>query len=78
MTVDVLVVPAIDSSVTSLGTVSAPPGSLHIVVVSVCWVMGTQLTVAQLASATIIDVVEGKDRCTPTRLRPSPPLVRYV
>ena len=68
--------PAIDSSVTSLGTVSAPAGPSQTVVASVCCVMGTQLTVAQRPSATIMDVVDGKERWTPTRLRPSPPLVR--
>ncbi|MGO8860684.1 MAG: hypothetical protein ACLQRH_07935, partial [Acidimicrobiales bacterium] len=68
----------IDSSVTSFGMDSAPPGPLHTVVASVCWVMGTQLTVAQRPSATIMEVLEGKERCTPMRLKPSPPLVRYV
>src|ERR1700742_4205759 len=76
--VDVLVEPAMDSSVTSLGTVSAPLGVVQSVVVSVCWVIGTQLTVAQDPSATIMDVLDGKDRATPTRFRLSPPLVRYV
>ena len=75
-TVDVVVLPAIDSSVTSRGTLSAPPGPSHTVVTSVCWVMGTQLTVAQRPSATIIEVLDGKERSTPMRLRPSPPLVR--
>ena len=78
MIVDVLVEPAMDSSVTSFGTVSAPFGALHTVVASVCCVIGTQLTVAQRPSATIMDVLDGKERATPTRLRLSPPLVRYV
>ena len=53
-------------------------GALHNVVASVCCVIGTQLTVAQRESATIMDVLAGKERATPTRLRLSPPLVRYV
>ena len=61
-TVEVVVVPAMDSSVTSLGIVSAPFGALHTVVASVCWVMGTQLTVAQRPSATIMEVLDGKER----------------
>ncbi len=73
-----MVAPAIDSSVTSLGTRNAPSLPAHRVVASVCWVMGTQLTVAQRPSATIMEVLEGKERCTPMRLKPSPPLVRYV
>ena len=76
--VDEVVEPAIDSSVTSFGMDSAPLGALHNVVASVCCVIGTQLTVAQCPSATIMDVVAGKERATPTRLRLSPPLVRYV
>ena len=74
--VDVVFVPAIDSKVTSLDTVSAPPGSEHTDVVSVCCSMGTQLTEAHDASSTTMDVLEGKERCTPMRLSPSPPLVR--
>jgi len=42
-----------DSSVTSLGTDSTPALPAHTVVDSVCWVMGTQLTVAQRPPATI-------------------------
>src|ERR1700722_13169093 len=67
-----------DSSVTSFGTVSAPFAALHRVVASVCCMIGTQLTVAQVPSATIMEVLAGKERATPTRLRLSPPLVRYV
>ncbi len=78
MIVEVLVDPAMDSSVTSFGTVSAPFGALQKVVASVCCVIGTQLTVAQRPSATIMEVLAGKERATPTRLRLSPPLVRYV
>jgi hypothetical protein len=76
--VDVVVEPAMDSSVTSFGTVSAPSGVLQKVVVSVCCVIGTQLTVAQRPSATIIEVLDGKVRATPTRFKLSPPVVRYV
>ena len=76
MIVDVLVEPAMDSSVTSLGTVSAPLGALQKVVASVCCVIGTQLTVAQRPSATIMEVLDGNDRVTPTRSRLSPPVVR--
>ena len=77
-TVEVLVEPAMVSLVTCFGTVRAPFGALHTVVASVCCVIGTQLTVAQRPSATIMDVLEGNDRDTPTRLRLSPPVVRYV
>ena len=70
-----LVEPAIDSSVTSFGTVNAPLGALQSVVASVCCVIGTQLTVAQCPSATIMEVLDGKERATPTRLRLSPPVV---
>ena len=77
-TVDVVVVPAIDSSVTRRGTGSAPPAAAHRVVASVCCVIGTQLMVAHRPSATIMEVLEGKERWTPTRLSPSPPAVRYV
>ena len=75
-TVDVVVAPAIDSSVTSRARCNAPSAPAHRVVASVCWVMGTQLTVAHRPSATIMDVLEGKERWTPMRLKPSPPLVR--
>ena len=76
--VEVEVEPAMDSSVTNFGRVSPPFGALQTVVASVCCVIGTQLTVAHTPSATIMDVLDGKERATPTRLRPSPPLVRYV
>ena len=76
MTLDVVLVPAIDSSVTNVGAASAPAGPSQTVVTSVCWVIGTQLTVAQRPSATIMVVVDGKERWTPMMLRPSSPVVR--
>ena len=76
--VEVVFEPAMDSSVTSFGMDSAPPGPLHTVVASVCWMIGTQLTVVQRPSATIMEVLEGNERATPTRFRPSPPVVLYV
>ncbi len=78
--VEVVLVPAIDSVVTSRGTLKPPFVPAHSVVVSVCWVMGTQLIVAQpvFPSSTIIEVVDGNERATPMMLRLSPPAVRYV
>ncbi len=61
---------------TSLGTLSAPPGPEHTDVVSVCCSMGTQLTEAQDPFSTTMELVEGKERCTPMMLKPSSPLVR--
>jgi hypothetical protein len=76
--VDVVVEPAMDSSVTSFGTVNAPFDVVQKVVTSVCCVMGTQLTVAQRPSVTIMEVLDGKVRATPIRFKLSPPTVRYV
>jgi len=70
-------VPAIDSCVTRRGTAKPPSDPVHSVVVSVCCVRGTQLTVAQLPPVTIMEVVGGNDRSIPGRFRLSPPLVRY-
>src|SRR6185312_12963422 len=76
-TVEVVSEPAIDSWVTRRGTLNPFPEPAHSVAVSVCWVRGTQLTVAQLPPVTIIEVVGGNDRSIPGMLRLSPPVVRY-
>jgi hypothetical protein len=57
--------------------VNPPSEPVHSVIVSVCCVRGTQLTLAQLLPVTIMEVVGGNDRDMPGRLRLSPPFVRY-
>jgi hypothetical protein len=76
----VVVVPPICSNVLNVETAHEARWAGHTVVASVCWVIGTQLTVLQPLAAvvTTIDVLAGNDRCTPSRLRLSPPVVSYV
>src|SRR6516165_4081636 len=75
-TVEVVSVLAIDSVVTSRGTLRAPSAPAQTFVASVCSMIGTQVTIAQRPSVTIMDVDEGNPRVTPMRLSPSPPVVR--